>query len=248
MSRLVVIESLRNASAARHEWDVVMDSSHPERGLDPALLLEKVGAVASSLAREAIGASAVATSLDKLEVLGTVSAGERLIVTAAVEPSRDGALPVSLVARRRRGAPGAIVIAGVLRFTADAQRAPGDAQNERLVRGGATPMVTSFRARVPGDDVLLAGNVVPWVHASSLVSAQGFAGGPVALAEVQSLSVLGPVKAGETLTLQCSVVRSSGDKVTVLSLVRSDAHRRDVLAAVTTFKVRQGEAPLLVVG
>lgn len=249
MSRLVVVESLRNAVAVRHEWDVVMDASHPERGLDPAVLLEKVGAVASSLAREAIGDSAVATSLDKLEVLGVVSAGERLIVTAAVEQSRDGVLPISLVARRRRGSPGAVVIAGVLRFTVSPSDVSADAQNERLLRGGATPMVTSFKARVPRPDVLLGGgNLVPWVHASSLVSAQGFAGGPVALAEVQSLSVLSPVTAGETLTLQCSVVRSSGDKVTVLSLVRSDSARRDVLAAVTTFKVRQGEAPLLIVG
>lgn len=247
MSRLVVVESLRNATAVRHEWDVVMDTAHPERGLDPAVLLEKVGTVASSLAREAIGESAVATSLDKLEVLGVVSAGERLIVTAAVEQSRDGVLPISLVARRRRGAPGAVVLAGVLRFTVSVTDVTGDQQNARLLRGGATPMVTSFRARLPGADVLLGGgNLVPWVHASSLVSAQGFAGGPVSLVEVQSLSVLGPVKAGETLTLHCSVVRSSGDKVTVLSLVRSES--REVLAAVTTFKVRQGEAPLLVVG
>ncbi|MGV3622026.1 MAG: hypothetical protein ACO1OB_14485 [Archangium sp.] len=247
MSRLVVVESLRNATAARHEWDVVMDSAHPERGLDPAVLLEKIGAVATSLAREVIGDSAVATSLDKLEVLGVVSAGERLIVTAAVEPSRDGVLPVSLVARRRRGAPGAVVLVGVLRFTVALGEVPTDQQNARLLRGGATPMVTSFRAQVPREDVLLGGgNLVPWVHASSLVSAQGFAGGPVALAEVQSLSVLAPVKAGETLTLECSVVRSSGDKVTVLSLVRSEV--REVLAAVTTFKMRSGEAPMLVVG
>ncbi|PZR13253.1 MAG: hypothetical protein DI536_13280 [Archangium gephyra] len=247
MSRLVVVESLRNATATRHEWDVVMDAAHPERGLDPAVLLEKVGAVASSLAKEAIGDGAVATSLDRLEVHGVVSAGERLIITAAVEPSRDGVLPISLVARRRRGSPGAVVLVGVLRFSVAVTDVTADQQNARLLRGGATPMMTSFRARLPREDVLLGGgNLVPWVHASSLVSAQGFAGGPVSLAEVQSLSVLAPVKAGETLTLHCSVVRSSGDKVTVLSLVRSET--RDVLAAVTTFKVKNGEAPLLVVG
>ncbi len=248
MSRLVVVESLRSAVSARHEWDVVMDSAHPERGLDPAVLLEKVGAVASSLAREAAGDAVVATSLHNLEVLGSVAAGERLIITAALELERDGVLPISLVARRRRGSPGAVVLAGVLHFSTGRNVSDGDAQHERLLRGGATPMVTSFRARVPGNEVLLSGNIVPWVHASSLVSAQGFAGGPVALSEVQSLSVLGPVRANESLTLQCSVVRSSGEKVTVLSLVRSDDAQRAVLAAVTTFKVKQGEAPLLVVG
>lgn len=247
MSRLVVVESLRSRVAVRHEWDVVMDSAHPERGLDPAVLLEKVGAVAASLAREVAGQDVIASSLDKLEVLATVHGGERLIVTAAVEPSRDGAVPISLVARRRRGAPGAVVLAGVLRFVTEQPTALVDSQHERLVRGGAAPMVTSFRAQV-GSDVLLAGNVVPWVHASSLVSAQGFAGGAVTLAEVQSLSVLRAVAANESLALQCSVVRSSGSKVTVLALVRGEVDRRDVLAAVMTFSVRQAEAPLLVVG
>ena len=77
------------------------------------------------------------------------------------------------------------------------------------------------------------------------MSARGFAG-KVQLAEVQSLSLLGPVTPGETLTLQCSVVRSSGDKVTVLSLVRGRSS--EVLAAVSVFRVLNHEAPLLVVG
>lgn len=243
MSRLVVIESLRSAVAARQEWDVVMDSAHPGRGLDPAELLEKVGAVAASLARDALGTPVTATSLEKLEVLHPVHAGERLIITAAIEPARDGQLPISLVARRRKGL---VVIAGVLRFAAELPaRATPESNNERLLRGGSVPMETTFRVRVQGDDALLGGNLVAWVHASALVSAQGFAG-KVQLAELQSLSLLGPVTPGETLSLQCSVVRSSGDKVTVLSLVRGAAG--EVLAAVSVFRVLSHEAPLLVVG
>ncbi len=242
MSRLVVVESLRSAVAARQEWDVVIDSAQPGRGIDPSELLNKVGAVAASLVSDAMGAPVQATSLTKLEVLHPVNAGERLIITAALERERDGQLPVSLVLRRRKGL---VVIAGVLRFAVELPLGGAqDLASERLLRGGSVPMNTSFRAQV-GNDALLSGNLVPWVHASALVSAQGFAG-PVQLAEVQSLSILGPVRAGETLTLQCSVVRSSGEKVTVLSLVRGD--RGDVLAAVTVFRVQSHEAPLLIVG
>lgn len=237
MSRLVIVESVRSAVAARQEWDVVMGS------VDPAELLEKVGAVAASLARDALGAPVKATSLDRLEVLHPVHTGERLIITAALEPSREGVQPVSLVARRRKGL---VIIAGVLRFAVELPlRGANDGTNERLLRGGAVPMETIFRAKVHGDDALLSGNLVAWVHASALVSAQGFAG-KVQLAEVQSLSLLGPVTPGEQLTLQCSVVRSSGEKVTVLSVMRGRAG--EVLAAVSVFRVVRREAPLLVVG
>jgi len=249
MSRLVVVESLKSAVASRHEWDVVFDAEHPERGLDPSELLHQVGVVAASLAADAAGAPVFATSVEKLEVLAPVVGGERLIVTAALEAPRDGAIPVSLVARRRRGSPGAVVIAGVLRFTVAADTArPADAQHSRLINGGASPMHTTFKAKLEGSDLLLAGNLVPWVHASALVSAQGFAGGPVVLAELESLSVLGPVKRHEPLTLSCSVVRASGSLISVLSLVRSDERQRDVLCAMSTFKVKHGEVPLLVVG
>jgi len=247
MSRLVVVESLKSAVASRHEWDVVLDSAHPERGLDPSVLLEQVGVVAATLAAEAAGAPVFATSMHKLEVLGPVLGGERLIVTAALEAPRDGELPVSLVARRRRGAPGAVVIAAVLRFSVgEARRTSGEVAQTRLIDGGASPMHTTFRAKLRSEDLLLGGNLVPWVHASALVSAQGYAGGPVVLTEVQGLSVLGPVRKDEPLTLSCSVVRASGDKLTVLSVVRSEA--RDVLCAMSTFRVKHGEVPLLVVG
>ena len=242
MSRLVIVESLRSAVAARQEWDVVMDGS-TSRGLDPSELLEKVGVVAASLARDALGGPVKATSLEKLEVLHPVHAGERLIITAALERERDGVLPISLVARRRKGQ---VIIASVLRFAeALPVRGAEDTTNARLLRGGSVPMETTFRARISGDDALLGGNLVAWVHASALVSAQGFAG-KVQLAELQSLSLLGPVSPGETLTLQCSVVRSSGEKVTVLSLVHGTAG--EVLAAVSVFRVLRHEAPLLVVG
>ncbi len=105
-------------------------------------------------------------------------------------------------------------------------------------------MQATFKARLKGDDLLLAGNVVPWVHASALVSAQGFAGGPVVLSEMPSLSLLASVHSD---TLSCSVVRASGNLLTVLSVVRSEERRRDVLCAVSTFKVKRGEVPLLVV-
>lgn len=245
MSRLVLVERLKNAVAERHEWDVVLDGKQ-EQGLNPAVLLEQVGELAGALAREAAGAAVFMTSLQKLEVLAPVLDGERLIVTAALEPSRDGSFPVSLVVRRRRGAPGAVVIAGVLRFSSEADRLePTQAQHARLARGGAAPMEATFHAKLKGDDLLLAGNLVPWVHASALVSAQGFAAGPVVLSEIPSLSVLGPVRADEQLTLSCSVVKASGTQLTVLSVVRSEARQRDVLCAVSTFRVKRGELPWL---
>ena len=108
-------------------------------------------------------------------------------------------------------------------------------------------MHATFKAKLKGDDLLLAGNLVPWVHASALVSAQGFAAGPVALSEIPSLSVLGPVRSDESLTLSCSVVKASGTQLTVLTVVRSDNRQRDVLCAVSTFKVKRGEVPWLVV-
>ena len=247
MSRLVLIKSLKSPAAERHEWDVVLDGKQ-EQGLNPAVLLNQVGELAGALAKEAAGAAVFVTSVHKLEVLAPVLDGERLIVTAALEPSRDGAFPVSLVVRRRRGAPGAVVIAGVIRFSPEGDRlVPGDAQQLRLARGGAAPMETTFKARLKGDDLLLAGNLVPWVHASALVSAQGFAAGPVALLEIPSLSLLAPVHSDEPLTLSCSVVKASGAQVTVLTVVRSDERNRDVLCAVSTFKVRRGEVPWLVV-
>ncbi len=247
MSRLVLVESAKNAVSERHEWDVVLDGRQ-KQGLNPAVLLNHVGELAAALAREAAGAPVFVTSVTKLEVLAPVLDGERLIATAALEPSRDGGFPVSLVVRRRRGAPGAVVIAGVLRFSSEADRwAVADEQHVRLLRGGASPMQATFKARLKGDDLLLAGNLVPWVHASALVSAQGFAGAPVVLCEMPSLSLLAKVHSDEPLTLSCSVVRASGSLLTVLSVVRSEECRRDVVYAVSTFKVKRGELPLLVV-
>lgn len=247
MSRLVLVESSKNAVSERHEWDVVLDGKQ-EQGLNPAVLLNHVGELARALAGEAAGAPVYATSVQRLEVLAQVLDGERLIVTAALEPSRDGAFPVSLVVRRRRGLPGAVVIAGVLRFSPEADRlVPADAQHLRLMRGGAAPMQVTFKAQLKGDDLLLAGNLVPWVHASALVSAQGFAASPVVLAELPSLSLLAPVHSDEALTLSCSVVKASGNQLTVLSVVHSEERHRAVLCAVSTFRVKRGEVPWLVV-
>lgn len=238
MSRLVLVQSLKSSVAQRHEWDVVLDAPHQERGLDPSVLLDRVGAVAGGLASEAAGTPVFVTSLERLEVLAPVFDGERLIVTAALEQPRDGKWPVSLVVRRRKGA---VVIAGVLRFSSELERpSVTDAEQLRLARGGSAPMEATFRASLRGADLLLGGNLVPWVHASALVSAQGFAAGPVSLSEIPSLSLLAPVHPDEPLTLSCSVVKAAGNVVTVLSLVRSEEHHRDVLCAVSTFKAKQG--------
>lgn len=238
MSRLVVVDSVKGALASRHEWDVVLDAAHPERGLDPSVLLSQVGAVASALASEAAGGAAVhPASIEHLELLAPVSAGERLIVTAAVEPRRERFIVVTLVARRRRGTPGAIVICGSMRFsTAEIGNRSVD---ERPLQTGRSPMSTTFTAKVGGDEALFSGNVVPWVQSSALVSAQGVAGAPVTLVEVESLSVLSVVRQGEALTLNCSVVKRAGDLLTVLSVVRSESRDVDVLAATLTFRQRK---------
>ena len=111
---------MKSAAWRSAEWDVVLEGPQ-EQGLNPSVLLKHVGELAGALASEAAGAPVFVTSLEKLAVLAPVLDGERLVVTAALEPSRDGSFPVSLVVRRRRGSPGAVVIARTVRAALEAE-------------------------------------------------------------------------------------------------------------------------------
>ncbi len=113
-------------------------------------------------------------------------------------------------------------------------------------RDGKALVETLFHARTSGDDWLLSGNPLSWVYASAILSAQGFVGGPAHFVGLQGISRLGPVVAGQSLVLQCSVVHVAHDVLSVLTHVRTESERRDVLWAITSFRATQTEMPTLV--
>ncbi len=245
MSRLISLTRQASPLAARIEWQVV-DDDHPLRRMEPGVLLDKLGAVASELVHGAVKGPGVAADVERLRVFAPLHAGDRLVVTAALEPVRHQRHAVSVVVRKKTS----VVSAGVLTFV-DASaplRWASGASSNRLrsgARDGKAPVETTFHARTKGADWVLDGNPLEWVHASALLSAQGFVGGPAEFVGVQGLSRLGPVTAGEALVLQCSVVHSVNDVVSVLSHVRSAGTSRDVLWAVSSFRSLAGAAPVL---
>lgn len=187
------------AQPSRHEWDVVMDEARPERGVDPAAFLARVGPMVAALA----GGRPV-TSVEPLEVHGAIARGERLWVTA----TRDGEDGLQVVARRRRGA---VVLAGALRFDAPVV-APGEPGTLALVQ-------SDFTSRHRGD-LLLSGTLASWVHASSWASAQGLVAAPVALEVLERLAVLQVPASNEGLRLKAAVSARVGRVSTVTAEVR----------------------------
>lgn len=218
-------------SSSRIDWRV---SPHgpPFKQMAPPVLLEKIGALASALVADAVNETLVLSEIESLEVLAAVKAGDRLVATAALEPLRHGRHTVSVVVRKNEEK---VVVAGELVFIrADEQ--PAKQRTARLAAlSGKSPIETTFHARTRGQDWLLDGNPLEWVHASALLSAQGHAGRRVRFIGVQALSRLGPVRHGELLVLHCSVVRIEGDLVTVLSQGHTERNGRGILTALSIF-------------
>lgn len=244
MSRLVSLNRSITPDAARIEWHVAADG-HPLQRIEPAMLLERLGGIAAEVVERRVSTPVIAADVERLQVFEEVRAGDLLVVTAALEPARYRRHAVSVVVRKGQR----VIIAGVVTFVAlgEPSRSSAAQQNRARssARDGKALVETTFHARTTGDDWLLNGNPLAWVHASAVLSAQGFIGGPADFVGLQGISRLGPVVAGEALTLQCSVVHAANDVVSVLAHVRTELERRDVLWAVTSFRARGGEVPAL---
>ena len=241
MSRLISVTRQVTPAAARHEWHVA-DEGRPFQRMDPSRLLEKLGAVASEL----VGPGVVATGVERLQVFDEVRAGDHLLITAALEPERHRRRSVSIVVRKDRQ----VLVAGVLSFVPlDVPDGLSPAQRHRVrssARDGRSLVETVFHARAADDDWLLRGNPLEWVHASAVLSAQGYVAGPADFIALQAVSRLGPVSPGTSLVLQCSVVHVDQSVVSVLSHVRTEVERRDVLWAISSFRAQRDDvAPLL---
>ena len=240
MSRLISVNRQATPVASRHEWHVA-DEGRPFQRMDPSRLLEKLGAVA----RELVGPDLVATGVERLQVFDEVRAGDELLITAALEPERHRRQSVSIVVRKDRQ----VLVAGVVTFVpADAPEAWSPAQRHRVRSGahsGKSLVETVFHARAASDDWLLRGNPLEWVHASAVLSAQGYIGGPADFIGLQAVSRLGPVAAGEALVLQCSVVHVDQAVVSVLSHVRTELERKEVLWAISSFRAQSDCVPPL---
>jgi hypothetical protein len=231
MTRLLEARSQASAAAARHEW--VVSAGGP---LDPAELVERLGAVASALVRGFAGVAVRSTGIEHLTILSSVGPGERLAATLAIEQPLRGAgrWPVSIVVRRVVAAS-PLAVVGVLVFVRDdAAREGVQGARGEGARGQAV-VTASFHAS-QGHDWLLDGNLLPWVQASALLSAQGFHGAPLRARGFEAVSVRGQISGGERLALVCSVVREAGGVLSVLCEVRSEALGHDVLWAVSCFE------------
>jgi hypothetical protein len=225
MFKVVSRNSRREGFAAREEWEVLREPA--DRGTDAANLVQRLTGLASELAGH-VGRSFTPLSVDSLDLVERVSPGERLVVTASVEHQRSGRHAVSLVVRR---APrGAVTAIAVMTFCA----APAPLAGEHA-RGGLSPVVARFDVK-PQADPGSSSNVLAWVEASALLSAQGAAGGPVVFTGLRGLSVLVRLDGGERLLLECSVVATTGAEVSVLTHLRNEVTGQAVLGALSTYR------------
>ncbi|MDX2012243.1 MAG: hypothetical protein SFW67_18755 [Myxococcaceae bacterium] len=237
MSRLLEQRRSTQHSAARHEFEVVLDPARPHAGLDPADLLDQVGTVARRLAARAAGGRALSThSLEHLEVKAAVTGGERLVITAALESPSNDRFPVSVVARRADG-PG-LVATCVLVFRLEA--GASSASDLLLEEHAPAAFQTHFNATRWGDDWLTSGNLVPWLHASSLLAAQGLRGGPVRLVGIEALSLVGALGLKEPVVLHCSAAFAPSGDVWVDSRIVRERDGVDVVSARSRWRTTTG--------
>lgn len=230
--------------STRERWVVGPSEVDAEGVLGAAALVSRATTVASSLIDRS---QVTAVSIDELTLLSPVRVGVTLVITAALEHDAGDDQVVSVVVRRGEvGARGGVAALGVLKFARlRNRRSLGASVSASLLHTarqgasvGATPVESTFRSEA-GPTALANGLLLGRVYELALVSAQGFAGAPAVLASVQSLSVLAPLRQGQALRVQCSVVHAEGTRVTVLSHVVDDDTDRDVLCALTSFRSSQ---------
>jgi acyl-CoA hydrolase len=232
MSRLVQLEQNASALAARHVWLVT------GRGpLEPAALVERLGAFAARLVGARARLAVVSSGVERLRLHAALHGGDTLVVTAALERPGPSRWPVSVVVRRSEGSRAPVVAEGVLVFVPEGEVPASPPRPAPLQpRAGWAPVSTTFVARASTSDWLLSGNLLAWVHATALLSAQGFAGVELQPVALEAVALRGPIEPLEAIDLECSVGRASAGGIRVLSELTSAARGAPVLSAVTRFE------------
>jgi hypothetical protein len=219
------VQSSAGVRAGREQWLVDANEVGWDGLLAPSVLVSRAIASAQRLAEPVASLSAV--SIEHFEVVAPIREGAQLVVTTALERERADLVLVSVVIRKgEAGRGGGVAALGTLRL----ERTSSVSQALRGVAQGSSPIELRFPAR------LAEGALFGRVHEASLVSAQGFIGGPVAFVGVPSLSLLAPEIAGHTLVARCSVVHAGGTRLVVLGQVVDEDDGRDVLCSLLEFR------------
>ena len=230
MPRLLQFESHHPRDSARLEW-AVPEGSGP---LDPAELVRRLGRLASGLVQRAAGAELISVDLERLQLLGEVHAGERLVATAALSRPTSGRWPVSVLVRKAHGRRQPVAAVGVLRFTrAGATLQPVERPEQAA---GRARVATSFHVRSSTPDVLVSGNILAWVHASALLCAQGQSASELKPLGLDGVSLYASVEPNERLELECTVLEDTASTVSVLSELKSAARLVTVGRAISRFR------------
>lgn len=233
MIRIIARDARTEGAATRQEWEVVAEPGG--HGVVSAHLVERLAELAGSVARRSAKEAVAPVSIDNLELVAPLKAGERLVVTAALEPQRAPKLAVSLVVRRAPKGP--VAALAVMTFAGTSHAPPAVVLPDGAGRGNS-PVTARFAAQ-PGDH-FGAGNVLAWVQASALLSAQGALGHRATFAGLKALSVLEWLKGGEPLRLECSVVNASHGELTVLTQLTNESTGSTVLCALGHYREGDG--------